>query len=556
MSKALKSMLGKFQKKKQSGQVVVGEGTAPGSDNKKYFSGWKPPVIAAVAFGVAGTLLLVSSFAATTSFTGRINSRKPARVHWVTVDNEGVTTATLKDTGGSGTDSVRFILRLRDSSGRVLASAEAIEPRATVTLAYSLKPGKYSYRVLSKDSLTRAGTTYQLDVNTPDAQPPNSDTQKPTVSVSQPQPGATVSGSVAISGTAADNVAVTAVKYRLSGGNWINAVGTSTWTGLIDTVGLPNGQTTLEVQANDAIGNFGVAVVSLTISNTNGGGTNPPPPTSSCPNTSHTPGGPDGMGGCWPYAGNTGVPAGTALTAYGGPCSIRTNTTIENKTVNCALQIYDNASLTIRKSVVNGFVENTASNGTGKLLIEDSKIDSGAWSDGSVWGSYITVNRSEISGGQHNVHCENYCTITNSYLHDQYNPAGGSYHNNAFLSNGGNNNVLRHNTLHCTAILNNTDGGCTGDLTLLGDFDVISYTTVDANLLMANNSSISFCTYGGYSPGKPYPNAHHVVYTNNVFQRGANSKCGVYGPVTSFQTTATGNQWTNNKWSDGAILNP
>ncbi len=281
-----------------------------------------------------------------------------------------------------------------------------------------------------------------------------------------------------------------------------------------------------------------------------------PAPSGSCPNAAHTPGGPDGAGGCWPYAGNTGVPAGTALSNYSGPCSISSNTVIQNKTVNCALQMYSNASLTIKNSVVNGFIENTYSNGTGKLIIEDSNVNAGAWSDGAIWGSYITANRVNVTGGQHNVHCEDACNISNSWLHDQYNPNGGSYHNNAFLSNGGTNMTVTHNTLHCTAILNATDGGCTGDLVLLGDFAPITYVSVQSNLFMANNSSISYCTYGGWTPGKPYPNAHHVVYQNNVFQRGANGKCGVYGAVTSFQVGAAGNVWQNNKWSDGTILNP
>lgn len=281
-----------------------------------------------------------------------------------------------------------------------------------------------------------------------------------------------------------------------------------------------------------------------------------PAPSGSCPNATHTPGGPDGAGGCWPYAGNTGVPAGTALSNYSGPCSISSNTVIQNKTVNCALQMYNNATLTIKNSVVNGFIENTYSNGTGKLIIEDSNVNAGAWSDGALWGSYITANRVNVTGGQHNVHCEDACSISNSWLHDQYNPAGGSYHNNAFLSNGGTNMTVTHNTLHCTAILNATDGGCTGDLVLLGDFAPITYVSVQSNLFMANNSSISYCTYGGWAPGKPYPDAHHVVYQNNVFQRGANGKCGVYGAVTSFNIGAAGNVWQNNRWSDGTILNP
>jgi hypothetical protein len=250
------------------------------------------------------------------------------------------------------------------------------------------------------------------------------------------------------------------------------------------------------------------------------------------------------------------VPVGTSMSTYTGPCSIQADTVIINKTVNCALQLYNDSSLTVRNSVVNGFIENTYTSGVGKLLVEDSEIRAGAWSGGALWGSSLTVKRSEITGGQHSVHCESNCTITDSWLHSQYNPDGGSYHNNAFLSNGGTNMNLTHNTLHCTAILNATDGGCTGDLTLLGDFDVISYVTAKSNLLMANNSSISYCLVGGYAPGKPYPVAHHVVIQDNIFQRGSNNKCGVYGAVTSFQIAATGNQWSNNRWSDGASLNP
>ena len=54
-----------------------------------------------------------------------------------------------------------------------------------------------------------------------------------------------------------------------------------------------------------------------------------------------------------------------------------------------------------------------------------------------------------------------------------------------------------------------------------------------------------FCAYGGATGGKPYSsdptNATNQKFTNNVFQRGGNSKCGTYGPVTSFNPNRTGN---------------
>ena len=94
--------------------------------------------------------------------------------------------------------------------------------------------------------------------------------------------------------------------------------------------------------------------------------------------------------------------------------------------------------------------------------------------------------------------------------------------------------VVRHNTLHCTPTLNDTGGGCTADLSLFGDFEPIRDVLVEDNLLKANASSVSYCAYGGHAPGKPFPDATGVVFTGNVFERGTNDMCGVYGPVTSF----------------------
>jgi hypothetical protein len=182
-------------------------------------------------------------------------------------------------------------------------------------------------------------------------------------------------------------------------------------------------------------------------------------------------------------------------------------------------------------------------------------VRAGSVSTAGIWGYNLTARRVDVTGGQHSFQCNNNCEVTDSWLHDQYNPDGGSFHNNAFISNGGRNMVIRHNTLHCTSILNSNDGGCSGDLSLFGDFDPIDNVTIDNNYLRANNSSISYCLYGGASDSKPYQ-ATNVKVTNNVFERGANRKCGVYGPVTSFDRNAAGNQWSGNVWDSGEAVNP
>ena len=58
------------------------------------------------------------------------------------------------------------------------------------------------------------------------------------------------------------------------------------------------------------------------------------------------------------------------------------------------------------------------------------------------------------------------------------------------------------------------------------------------------------------SPGKSFPDASGVVVTGNVFERGSNGTCGVYGPVTSFDAGAAGNEWRDNTWDDGTALLP
>jgi len=203
-------------------------------------------------------------------------------------------------------------------------------------------------------------------------------------------------------------------------------------------------------------------------------------------------------------------------------------------------------------------VESTATQTDPTFSVEvvDSEVVAGKWVGGAVWGDNLTVRRTDVTGGAYSVHCGSGCLVEDSWLHDQYNPDGEAAHNNAFLSNGGSDMVIRHNTLHCTATLNDTDGGCTSDLSLFGDFGPIRDVVVEDNLLKANSSSASYCAFLGHAPGKAYPVATGVVVTGNVFERGTNDLCGVYGPVTSFQPDAEGNVWRDNTWDDGTELVP
>jgi len=260
-----------------------------------------------------------------------------------------------------------------------------------------------------------------------------------------------------------------------------------------------------------------------------------------------------------PDAGSTGVPEGTELTAYDGPCTLTETVVLTgvDATGVCPALVVQAPGVRIESSRVPR-VESTATqvDPTFSVEVVDSEVVAGEWIGGAVWGSNLTVRRVEVTGGQHSVHCGSHCVVEDSWLHDQFNPDGEAAHNNAFISNGGTDMVVRHNTLHCTAELNATDGGCTADLSLFGDFEPIRDVLVEDNLLKANGASASYCAFLGHAPGKSFPDASGVVVTGNVFERGSNGTCGVYGPVTSFDAGAAGNEWRDNTWDDGTALLP
>jgi len=267
------------------------------------------------------------------------------------------------------------------------------------------------------------------------------------------------------------------------------------------------------------------------------------------------------VGGAWPNAGSTGVPAGVALSTYTGPCVVTTpNTVIDAKTINCDLEVRT-ANVTIKRSHINGTVlldSDLSGSSAWSYTLVDSEVNAGLRQLPAVSYGNMTVLRSEIVGGATSVQCGEKavsCTVQDSWLHGQLIPNDQHWHLGGFLSNGGRNIRIRHNTIICDTPENSVGDGCTGDLNLLGDFAAIQDVVVDSNYLGAS-VGMSFCLYGGDALSKPYPHANNVVVTNNVFARGTNGKCGAYGPVSSYNINGPGNVWRNNTWDGGGTVPP
>lgn len=263
----------------------------------------------------------------------------------------------------------------------------------------------------------------------------------------------------------------------------------------------------------------------------------------------------------FPGAHNTGVPPGTALSRYPGPCTVTENDlVVTGKIIDCDPFLINAKNVIIQKSLVKGTLTTTEATGY-SFTLQDSEVAAGMWQGPAVLSTNMTIRRSNIHGGQTSVSCYANCDIRDSWLHGQLLKDGADWHLGGFLANdtggsGRSNITLIHNTIECDAATNSAGGGCSGNVNLFPDFGPVSGILIRNNLLGAS-PDISYCLYGGSEENKQYNSGvRDIVVEDNVFERGPNKKCGGYGPVTSFDTGLPGNRWSGNVWSDGEPVPP
>lgn len=237
-----------------------------------------------------------------------------------------------------------------------------------------------------------------------------------------------------------------------------------------------------------------------------------------------------------------------SLSPYAGPCTITAaNTVIDAKTINCTLLIKAKG-VVVSRSTLNGNID---SDYGGNVTITDTEVDGGTTQQPAIGYGDIAMRRVNVHGSRVSVLCGSNCDIQDSWLHGQYLKAGSDWHVNGYVSNGGSNVIVRHNTLQCEPRDNSNGGGCTGPAASFGDFSPISNVVYDGNLIKATPGS--YCLYAGWDPAKPYGGTPtNVKVTNNIFERGS-GRCASYGPATSFKAGG-GNVWSGNTWDDGTTL--
>ena len=197
----------------------------------------------------------------------------PAAGATVSGSSVAVSATAADNTGVAG---VQFKL-----DGANLGSEDTSSPYSVTWNTTSAANGSHVLTAVARDAAGNTQTATNVSVTVSNTSTPPSDTTAPTVSLSAPAASATVSGSsVAVSATAADNIGVAGVQFKLDGANLGSEDTSSPYSATWNTTSAANGSHVLTAVARDAAGNTQTATnVSVTVSNVT---TTPPdttPPT-------------------------------------------------------------------------------------------------------------------------------------------------------------------------------------------------------------------------------------------------------------------------------------
>ena len=156
----------------------------------------------------------------------------------VTVSWNGVTAPTATDWIGlyrQGTANTSIIVWFFTAT--CSSSAGAVTAAGSCSVRMPTATGTYDFRLFANNGYTRLATSGQITVG---GSPPPPDISAPSVSLTAPAQGSTVSGSVQLAAAATDNVGVAKVEF-LANGSVVATDTTAPYGVAWDSTALPNG---------------------------------------------------------------------------------------------------------------------------------------------------------------------------------------------------------------------------------------------------------------------------------------------------------------------------
>jgi hypothetical protein len=257
------------------------DGSALGAEDTSspYSTSWDTTTVAngthtltAVARDTSGNRTTSSPVAITVS-NGPPPDTTPPAVSMTAPANGSTASGTIT-VSASASDNVGVAGVQFELDGSALGTEDATPPYSMSWDTTTVANGSHTLTAVARDAAGNSTTASAVTVTVSNSTQPPPDTTPPSVSMTAPANGATVSGTISVSANASDNVGVAGVQFELDG----TALGaedtTAPYSISWNTATASNGSHTLTAVARDAAGNKSTASpVSVTISNGTGGGT-------------------------------------------------------------------------------------------------------------------------------------------------------------------------------------------------------------------------------------------------------------------------------------------
>ncbi len=151
-------------------------------------------------------------------------------------------------------------------NGINIGGEDTVAPYAVGADTTTVPDGSYTLTAVARDAAGNRTTSAPVAITV--ANTSSADTTPPTVAITSPAPGATVSGTIAVAADASDNVGIAGVQFRLDGANSGPEDAAPPYSTSWDTTTAANGSHALTAVARDAAGNIATsAPVTVTVSN-------------------------------------------------------------------------------------------------------------------------------------------------------------------------------------------------------------------------------------------------------------------------------------------------
>src|SRR5438094_735440 len=171
----------------------------------------------------------------------------------------GTVPVTASASDNVGVAGVQFKLDGANLGAEVTAAPYSVSWNTT-----SATNGSHTLTAAARDAAGNVTTSAGVTVTV------SNDTTPPSVSITSPAAGATVSGTVPVTASASDNVGVAGVQFKLDGANLGAEVTAAPYSVSWNTTSATNGSHTLSAVARDGAGNQTTSAgITVTVSNTN-----------------------------------------------------------------------------------------------------------------------------------------------------------------------------------------------------------------------------------------------------------------------------------------------